>query len=56
MKIDYNKTFRGNVFTKYTRQINNSKKRGHPPPNYTREEFLNFCLNSENSKTFIKIG
>lgn len=40
----YKKTKEGLVFMIYSTQKTNSKKRGHPPPQYSKIELLNWCL------------
>lgn len=39
----------------YATQVASSKRRGHPAPNYTREDFLNWALSQQNWKSVWEI-
>ena len=41
------KTINGKLLTMWSNQKTNSKRRGHRPPIYTKEEFYEWCLNQE---------
>lgn len=41
-----NRTIKGVIFTIYGAQKASSKNRGHLQPSYSRDEFLEYCLNS----------
>lgn len=50
-----------NILTKiYYSQIQSSKRRGHKPPEYTKEEFINYFINNEEFNnvfnTFLESG
>lgn len=45
--IAYKKTKQGLVSTIYSRQKDNSKKRGHPLPSYSKKELLLWCFNQD---------
>ncbi len=49
-----NKTIISKIKYLYKKQRYRSIDRKHPPPEYSREEFLNFCLNSKKFQTIYK--
>ena len=49
---DYYRTKKGLISQRYQRQKKSSRKRGHETPRYTRDELLEYCLNS---KEFTKL-
>lgn len=40
----YNRVITQKIIGIYNSQVKNSKKRGHEPPEYSKEEFLNWCF------------
>lgn len=49
---DYNKTFKGLVSKIYSHQKDNSYKRGHSQPSYTKKELMDWIISQE---TFYKL-
>lgn len=40
--VEYRRSFLGHIVTIYNAQINHSKDREHNPPEYSKDEFINF--------------
>lgn len=49
---EYRKTFKGLIFSIYSKQKCSSKRRGHPLPKYTSKELLNWTYSN---KDFLKL-
>ena len=45
--LKHRRSLKGKVMDIYSSQRHSSKKRGHNPPNYTKEEFFNWLINNE---------
>ena len=47
INIEYNRTKEGKLKTIYDNQVQNSKRRGHETPKYTKQEFVDRFINNE---------